>query len=115
MHEYGRTSIEGLDATGAVPLDEQATAVWRRSPFFSMLQTGASLLRRRLTSDTKDEFSLLPEWHAAGVTDNGTPTSLRTVQRGPLSQQVNGSGTLGYVAQPDGSPYEVVIHGTVPT
>ena len=34
-----------------------------------MLQTGASLLRRRLNTDTKDEFSLLPEWHAAGMTD----------------------------------------------
>jgi adenylate cyclase len=69
MHEYGRTSVEGLDATGAVSLDAQATGVWQRSPFYSMLQTGASLLRRRLTSDTKDEFSLLPEWYAAGVTE----------------------------------------------
>jgi adenylate cyclase len=69
IYEYGRTSVEGLDATGAVSLDEQATGVWRRSPFHGMLQTGASLLRRRLASDTKDEFSLLPEWHAAGVTD----------------------------------------------
>jgi adenylate cyclase len=69
MHEYGRTSFQGLDATGAVSLDAQAAEVWRRSPFSSMLQTGASLLRRRLTSDTKDEFSLLPEWHAAGLTE----------------------------------------------
>jgi adenylate cyclase len=69
IYEYGRTSFEGLDATGAVSLDEQATGVWRRSPFHSMLQTGASLLRRRLAADTIDEFSLLPEWHAAGVTD----------------------------------------------
>jgi adenylate cyclase len=69
MYEYGRTSFEGLDATGAVSLDAQATGIWRRSPFYTMLQTGASLLRRRLSSDTKDEFSLLPEWYAAGVTD----------------------------------------------
>jgi adenylate cyclase len=34
-----------------------------------MLQSGASLLRRRLGPDTTEEFSLLPEWHSAGVTD----------------------------------------------
>ena len=34
-----------------------------------MLQTGASLLRRRLDADTMDEFSLLPGWFAAGLTD----------------------------------------------
>jgi hypothetical protein len=44
----------------------------------------------------------------SGVRDNGTPTSLAAVKRGTLSQQVNSSGTLGYVAQPDGSPYQVV-------
>jgi Putative peptidoglycan binding domain len=43
-----------------------------------------------------------------GVSDNATPISLRTVQQGTLSQQVNASGTLGYVAQADGSPYQVV-------
>jgi adenylate cyclase len=69
MHEYGRTGFEGLDASAAVFLDAQATEVWERSPFYSMLQSGASLLRRRLTPDTTDEFSLLPEWYSAGVTD----------------------------------------------
>lgn len=43
-----------------------------------------------------------------GVSDNSTPTSLQTVRQGALSQQVNASGTLGYVAQADGSPYQVV-------
>ena len=69
MHEYGRTGFEGLDATGAVSLDAQATDVWQRSPFYRMLETGASLLRRRLGPDTVDEFSLLPEWYAAGLTE----------------------------------------------
>jgi adenylate cyclase len=69
VHEYGRTSFEGPDATEAVSLDAQATEVWERSPFHSMLQSGASLLRRRLAPDTIEEFSLLPEWHSAGVTD----------------------------------------------
>jgi adenylate cyclase len=69
VHEYGRTSLEGLDASGPVSLDAQATEVWRRSPFYNMLQTGASLLRRRLNADTKDEFSMLADWLAAGMTD----------------------------------------------
>ena len=69
MHEYGRTGFEGLDATGAVSLDAQATEVWQRSPFYRMLETGGSLLRRRLGPDTVDEFSLLPEWYAAGLTE----------------------------------------------
>jgi adenylate cyclase len=69
VHEYGRTSLEGLDVSGAVSLDEQATDVWRRGPFYNMLQTGAALLRRRLNADTKDEFSMLADWLAAGMTD----------------------------------------------
>jgi adenylate cyclase len=69
VHEYGRTSLEGVDAPGPVSLDAQATEVWRRSPFNNMLQTGASLLRRRLNADTKGEFSMLADWLAAGMTD----------------------------------------------
>ena len=34
-----------------------------------MLETGAGLLRRRLAADNTDEFSLLPDWYAAGLTD----------------------------------------------
>jgi adenylate cyclase len=69
VHEYGRTSLEGLDGSDSVSLDVQATDSWRRSSFKMMLQTGASLLRRRLDTSTKDEFSLLSDWHAAGITD----------------------------------------------
>src|SRR5581483_8698038 len=36
VHEYGRTSVPGLDASAPV-LDQQATAIWRRSPFYHML------------------------------------------------------------------------------
>ncbi len=50
-------------------MDAQATEVWQRSPFYRMLETGASLLRRQLGPDTVDEFSLLPEWYAAGLTE----------------------------------------------
>ena len=69
MHEYGRTSLARVRRSDPVSLDAQASEIWRRSPFYPMLQTGASLLRRRLNADTKDEFSLLPDWLAAGMTD----------------------------------------------
>ena len=69
LHDYGRTSVQGVDTSDPAYLDQQATDVWRRSPFFDMLQTGAALLRRRLSAETKDEFSLLPDWYAAGLTD----------------------------------------------
>ena len=69
MHEYGRTSVQGVDASDPSYLDQQASEIWRRSPFYHMLQTDAALLRRRLTAETKDEFSLLPDWYAAGLTD----------------------------------------------
>ncbi len=68
VHEYGRTSVQGADASAPV-LDQQASAIWRRSPFYHMLETGAALLRRKLTEESKDEFSLLPDWYASGLTD----------------------------------------------
>src|SRR5215510_6634076 len=67
--EYGRTTLGQRDGAGSAALDQQATNIWRHSAYFDMLQTGASLLRRRLNAGTKDEFSLLPDWFAAGMTD----------------------------------------------
>jgi adenylate cyclase len=69
VHEYGRTSVPGLAAAAAPYLDQEATEIWLRSPFYHMLETGAGLLRRRLAADNTDEFSLLPDWYAAGLTD----------------------------------------------
>src|SRR5262249_24268221 len=80
VHEYGRTSLEDLDVSGAVSLDAQATDVWRRGPFYRMLQTGASLLRRRLNADIKDEFSMLADWLAACMTDYVAITTRFAVQ-----------------------------------
>ena len=67
--EYGRTSPDALAASGSDPQDIEAAERWRRSPFYRMLQTGDSLLRRRLNAATKDEFSVLPDLLAAGMTD----------------------------------------------
>jgi adenylate cyclase len=67
--EYGRTSPEALAASGSNPKDVQSAERWRRSPFYKMLQPGDSLLRRRLNATTKDEFSVLSDLLAAGMTD----------------------------------------------
>ena len=42
---------------------------WRRSPFFRLEQTGETLLRRRLTAESREEFSIFPELIDAGMTD----------------------------------------------
>jgi len=69
VQEYGRTGLPG-DAADLHPSSggEQTEAVarWRASPFFRMLETGESLLRRRVTAD---EFSVLRDYRAAGMTD----------------------------------------------
>ncbi len=67
--EYGRTSPDAVAASGSDPRDVESAKPWRNSPFYRMLQTGDALLRRRLNAVTKDEFSFLPDWLAAGMTD----------------------------------------------
>jgi adenylate cyclase len=42
---------------------------WQRSPFFRLEQTGETLLRRRLTAESREEFSIFPELIDAGITD----------------------------------------------
>jgi len=67
--EYGRTSPDAVAASGADPEDVRVADLWRRSAHYRMLQTGDSFLRRRLSAATKDEFSQLPDWLAAGMTE----------------------------------------------
>jgi adenylate cyclase len=67
--DYGRTTPDALAASGSYPLDVTAAERWQRSPFYKMLQTGDSILRRRLSDATEDEFSPLPDLLAAGMTD----------------------------------------------
>src|SRR5439155_17324959 len=51
------------------PEDLRVVEAWRSSAHYRMLQSGESFLRRRLDESTKDEFSRLAEWAAAGFTD----------------------------------------------
>ncbi len=65
--EYGRTSPEA--ASDSEPHDVEATQRWHDSPHYKMLQTGASFLRRRLDSTIENEFPILSDFLAAGMTD----------------------------------------------
>jgi adenylate cyclase len=67
--EYGRTNLELLVASAADPKDIESAKRWLRSPFYLMLQTGDSILRRRLSATAGEEFSFLPDWVAAGMTE----------------------------------------------
>jgi adenylate cyclase len=64
--EYGRTDPVTLAASGADPKDVEAAGRWRRSPFYRMLQTGESIMRRPLDDE---EFAVFPEMRAAGMTE----------------------------------------------
>jgi peptidoglycan hydrolase-like protein with peptidoglycan-binding domain len=46
--------------------------------------------------------------------DERDATALATVERGRLSSQVSDTGTIGYAARPDGSPYSVVNQASGP-
>jgi adenylate cyclase len=65
VQEYGRTGSPGSDSD----LEPEAVERWRSSPFFHMLQTGESLLRRRVTAESEPEFPVLRDYRAAGMTD----------------------------------------------
>jgi adenylate cyclase len=67
--EYGRTSPDALAAPGAAPRDVETARVWRNSAHYKMLQTGDSFLRRRLNATATDEFPVLADFLAAGMTD----------------------------------------------
>lgn len=61
--EYGRSTPVAADEP---PPNHD---VWRSSPFFRMLETGKSLLRRRLLVADETEFTILPELRVSGFTD----------------------------------------------
>jgi adenylate cyclase len=58
MVEYGRTSEGG-----------EAAENWRRSPFYRLLETGGSVLRRNFARGEPADFVLLEELRSEGQTD----------------------------------------------
>ena len=65
LMEYGRTAPH----PGGTAEDELAAERWRKSPFYRMLQTGDSLLRRRVPAEGETEFAALAEIRGFGMTD----------------------------------------------
>ena len=57
LAEYGR-SADGAYAER-----------WRASPFYRLLKSGESLLRRRISAEGESEFGVFPELRAAGIAD----------------------------------------------
>ena len=57
LAEYGRITEGG------------AAERWRASPFYRLLASGETLLRRRIAADNEAEFALFPELRAAAITD----------------------------------------------
>jgi len=57
LAEYGRSA------------DDAVAERWRNSPFYRLLASGESLLRRRMTADSETEFTIFPELRADAITD----------------------------------------------
>jgi adenylate cyclase len=66
LYEYGRTTP---DLLGSDLVDANAAQNWYQGPFYRMLQSGESSLRRRLHGADGDEFASLRGFKAAGMTD----------------------------------------------
>jgi len=73
IQEYGRTGLPGgatdRHLSSGVEQQTDTAARWRASPFFRMLETGESLLRRRVTADSEAEFPVLGDYRAEGMAD----------------------------------------------
>jgi adenylate cyclase len=70
VRDYGRTHLpEGTADRHLLAEQSEQVARWRASPFFRMLQTGESWLRRRVTSESEAEFPVLQDYRSAGMTD----------------------------------------------
>jgi len=70
VRDYGRTHLpEGTTDRYLLAEQSEQIARWRASPFFRMLQTGESWLRRRVTAESEAEFPVLQDYRAAGMTD----------------------------------------------
>ena len=72
VYEYGRTGLPERASDlhlAAADVRTEDVARWRASPFFRMLQTGESLLWRRVTAESEAEFPVLRDYRTAGMID----------------------------------------------
>ena len=65
-----RPGIGSLQESFARDGDDRSEEEWLRSPFFAIVESGASILRRRLDATyAEGEFPLLDGFRAEGMTD----------------------------------------------
>src|SRR5262245_716805 len=70
VRDYGRTHLPGGNPdVHPSSVHYEGVERWRASPFFRMLETGESLLRRRLTAESEAEFPVLRDYTGASMTD----------------------------------------------
>jgi hypothetical protein len=106
-----------MSATGSEPAAAQASRVdapssarHRFSRRAVALSAAGALVLAAIMVAVLDPFAGTAP--STRVQHNSYPTGLVSVRRGALSSQVTGVGTLGYSAEPDGSPYPIVNHAS---
>ena len=64
-----RTDLSAVSEYGRTGANSNTEEVWRRSPFYRLIETGGSLLRRNLARGDPADFLMLEELRAEGMTD----------------------------------------------
>jgi adenylate cyclase len=65
QHDVAETTQRGYGRTGS----GQGAQNWQRSPFYRLIETGESFLRRRVTEGSADEFPVVRDLMQQGMTD----------------------------------------------
>ena len=64
-----RTDLSPISEYGRTGAQSDTEEVWRRSPFYRLIETGGSLLRRNMARGDPVDFLVLEELGAEGITD----------------------------------------------
>jgi adenylate cyclase len=64
-----RTDLSPISEYGRTGAQSDTEEVWRRSPFYRLIETGGSLLRRNMARGDPVDFVVLEELRAEGITD----------------------------------------------
>ena len=64
-----RTDLDTVREYGRTGGSSETEEAWRRSPFYRLIETGGSLLRRNMGRGDPVDFVVLEELRAEGVTD----------------------------------------------
>ncbi|MGO8801288.1 MAG: adenylate/guanylate cyclase domain-containing protein [Roseiarcus sp.] len=69
LFRWERSQPEATVSPYGRSAEGEAAERWRASPFYRLLASGESLLRRRITADNQTEFDNFPELRAASITE----------------------------------------------